>query len=114
MISKEQLSRIDEIKKLEHNWNGYGAEPIPEKVIYNTISFLNLMSDETLDVVPVARHSIQCEYEETKEDGYTYYIEYEIYENHVDTYYDKYIMSEEQKRIRKHNAEVIAEAMKSR
>lgn len=42
---KSNLEKLDEISKLEKDWNGYGAEPIDERPIKETRSILNGLGD---------------------------------------------------------------------
>lgn len=42
---KSNLEKLDEISKLEKDWNGYGAEPIDERLIKETRSILNGLGD---------------------------------------------------------------------
>ena len=67
---------IEFFKDLEYNWNGYGAEPIPEKLIVCTENLLQNLS-ELPDVFPTANKSIQIEYEKANGE----YLEFEMFED---------------------------------
>lgn len=70
------MRSIEFFKDLEYNWNGYGAESIPEKLILRTKHLLQNLS-ELPDVFPTANKSIQIEYEKTNGE----YLEFEMFED---------------------------------
>lgn len=70
------MRSIEILKDLEYNWNGYGAEPMPEKLIAHTENLLQNLS-ELPEVFPTANKSIQIEYEKTNGE----YLEFEMFED---------------------------------
>lgn len=74
-------SIIEEIEKLEPNWNGYGAEPISPIVIEHARQIIkNLDADvQPEHIYPTGRNSIQFEWELV--DGS--YLEFEIFGNEI-------------------------------
>lgn len=70
------MRSIEFLKDLEYNWNGYGAEPIPEQLIVRTEHLLQNLS-ELPDVFPTANKSIQIEYEKANGE----YLEFEMFED---------------------------------
>ena len=63
MKKEELLKRLETIKKLEDNWDNYGADPINKTVIKNTkilIDNLRILPDF---IAPIAWGAIQLEWE---------------------------------------------------
>lgn len=63
MKKEELLKRLETIKKLEDNWDNYGADPINETVIKNTkilIDNLRILPDF---IAPLQWGAIQLEWE---------------------------------------------------
>jgi len=79
---------IESFRHLKEGWNCYGSKAIPEKVIKRALEFEQMMDEETVEVFPTARESIQFE---TKSDKR--YVEIEIFEDHVECFF----LSEESK-----------------
>lgn len=81
------LSSIDifgEIAALEENWNGYGAAPIPSDAITKAKALFSRLPHKPF-VSPVARESIQMEYD--RNDGA--YFELEVHRDHMNIFYSK-------------------------
>jgi hypothetical protein len=78
-ISKtESLGTLDNIQSFTKDWNGYGAEPIPIKVVdlcRNIVMELDIQPE----IFPTARCTVQMEYE--LEDFS--YLEFEVYQNRI-------------------------------
>ena len=73
---RESLVRLGEIKKLEHNWNGYGAEPFSVELINKVEKIIRGLSRQP-DIYPTAQSSIQLEYNNENGD----YLEFEVFNN---------------------------------
>jgi hypothetical protein len=59
---KQLLSKLDELSKLEQNWDSYDGVPIPEYVIANTKQMLsNLDMSRPWEIVPGGDGSVQIE-----------------------------------------------------
>lgn len=74
---------MNEIAKLEHNWNNNGANPFSAKLIEKCRGIVMQLAAEPF-VCPTACGSIQFEYE--KENGD--YLEFEIYEDRIEVFLD--------------------------
>lgn len=85
---QKNIELINSYKKLDNNWNGYGAQKISESVIDSALSILYFLNRQP-DVFPTGRNSIQFEYEKDNGD----YLEFEIFENYVTAF--QIISSEE-------------------
>lgn len=72
------LRKIDRIKHLTNNWNGYGAKPFDDEVIKKAENMAVLLS-YTPEVYPTANGTLQFEYH--KSDGA--YLEFEVSENNA-------------------------------
>lgn len=77
------LLKLESFKELKYDWNGNGAEPIPEKVI-SECKQLFLLSDLPLsfEFFPTAAKSIQIEFEKENKD----YLEINIYEDRIEVF----------------------------
>ena len=75
---RESLVRLDEIKNLEYNWNGYGAEPFSASMISQIEKIIRNLSKQP-EIYPTAQSSIQLEYNNENGD----YLEFEIFDNGV-------------------------------
>lgn len=75
---RESLVRLDEIKSLEYNWNGYGAEPFSASMISQIEKIIRNLSKQP-EIYPTAQSSIQLEYNNENGD----YLEFEIFDNGV-------------------------------
>ena len=54
-MNKEKLKReVDELSQLEHNWDGYGAEPIKQEIINKVNYVIDHLDDTSKDphVIP--------------------------------------------------------------
>ena len=76
----ELINKIDSFKKFKDNWNGYGAKPIPFKVIDKAYVLANELTPIP-EVFPTACDSVQFEWE--TEDMY---VELEVFENEIKMY----------------------------
>lgn len=72
----ESLVRLEEIKSLEHNWNGYGAEPFSASMISQIENIIRNLSKQP-EIYPTAQSSIQLEYNNENGD----YLEFEIFDD---------------------------------
>jgi hypothetical protein len=77
----DNLKRLDEISKLEENWNDNGAKPFSNRLITKARYIIDDLLIQP-EVFPTARNSIQLEYE--KKTGE--YMEFEIYESSIKVY----------------------------
>jgi hypothetical protein len=80
------LMKLDEIKSLEKNWNGYNADAIPSSVIVNAKKFISYVRDLSafISIFPTARQSIQIELEVVD-----IYCEAEIFSDVFEIYAEK-------------------------
>lgn len=63
-MEDKNLKKLDEIRKLKHNWNMYGASPIPKEVIELTEKMIKeLPFKHKLEIFPTTDDRIQLEYE---------------------------------------------------
>lgn len=69
---------LEEIEKLEDNWNGYNAKPINKKVIENTKELLYKL-DKQPEIFPTGRETIQIEYKLDSDS----HLEFEIFPNEI-------------------------------
>ena len=74
---------LDEIAKLDDNWNNNGAGPFSAKLIEKCRGIVAQLEAEPF-ICPTACGSIQFEYE--KENGE--YLEFEIYEDRIEVFLD--------------------------
>ncbi len=86
LLQKKEAANkeIDDIAKLQYNWNENGAEPFSDELINkcrNIISNLNIIPK----VYPVANNSLQFEY--YQKDGSL--LEFNIYEDHLTMFMKK-------------------------
>lgn len=76
MITKEDnIERLYDILKLDYDWNGYGAEPIPLQVIFKVKSLLEIFIIQP-EIFPTGSESIQLEWCNKK-----YYFEIDVYKD---------------------------------
>ena len=76
MITKEDnIEKLYDILKLDYDWNGYGAEPIPLQVIFKVKSLIKVFNIQP-EIFPTGSESIQLEWENDN-----YYFEIDIYKN---------------------------------
>lgn len=72
------MNTIDDCRNLKKDWNGYGAEPIPEEVCDNAEKFAKLfVGARNLEIFPTGEESIQLEFE-----ALDCYFEIEVFEDH--------------------------------
>lgn len=75
---RKNILRLDEIKNLPNDWNGYGASTFSLSLIEKCKEIVNTLSYQP-KIYPTGRKSIQFQYElEDKS-----YLEFEIFENMV-------------------------------
>ena len=74
----KSIRRLDMIQKMEKDWNGYGAEPIPKDIIDLSRNIVVIL-DYQPNIFPTARRSIQMEYRLIDKS----YLEFEIFANHI-------------------------------
>ena len=74
----ENLNRLSDIRCLEKNWNGYGAEPI-DKTIIDKVEYIIKNICIQPQIFPTGRNSIQLQYE--REDKS--YLEFEIFADKI-------------------------------
>jgi hypothetical protein len=82
----ELLMEIDNFKKLEYNWDGYGAIPVEKDSINNTINILEKIGDDNISKVngiyPNTHGTISIEFENNQSEklnleiGNTYFAYY--------------------------------------
>lgn len=70
------LQRIEDISKLQNNWDGFDAEPFSNNLIAEVISIVTSLKIQP-QIFPTAQSSIQLEYENSNGD----YLEFEIFED---------------------------------
>lgn len=83
----EASTKLNEIAKLENNWNNNGANSISAKLIEKCREIVMQLAAEPF-ICPTACGSIQFEYE--KENGD--YLEFEIYEDRIEVFYILHLM----------------------
>ena len=74
----DNLERLEDIAKLEADWNGYGAEPFSSALV-DVVRNIILSLNEQPEIFPTGRKSIQLEYHEPKDN----YLEFEVFESQV-------------------------------
>ena len=82
-------SRLEEIKHLPNNWNGYGASIIDNNIIESAGFFLSFIPSDMLEnisIFPTANGSIQIECEREN----NVYCEAEIFQDKFEIYAEKY------------------------
>ena len=72
----KSLSRLNDIRKLPDDWNGYGARACTDTLVYKCERIINLLSIQP-SIYPTGRNSIQFQYEL----GDKSYLELEIFED---------------------------------
>lgn len=76
------LLKLQQINRLPENWNGYGSEPIPTRLIEICTEIIPKLEIQP-SVFPTARDSIQFEYEKSNGD----YLEFELYIEKVEVFF---------------------------
>lgn len=77
------LTKLESFKDLKQDWNGNGAEPIPEKVISECKKIFLLSNlPDSFEFFPTATKSIQIEFEKEGND----YFEINIYEDRIEVF----------------------------
>lgn len=82
---------LDEIAKLDNNWNKNGASPFSARLIEKCRGIVRQLAAEPF-ICPTACGSIQFEYE--KENGE--YLEFEIYEDRIEVFWDTAVDGEKE------------------
>lgn len=81
ITQKESLEKLEGIKNLDYDWDGYGADPMnPE--IYNNAAKLIEKVIMPPRVFPTANGTIQFEYHKKNNDDE--YLEFEIFNNNIE------------------------------
>lgn len=75
------MNAINEVRKLQFNWNGNNAEPFSETVLQKSTMILNNL-EYVPDIYPTACNSIQFEYEKVSGE----YLEFEIFDTFVNVF----------------------------
>lgn len=75
------LKRIDEFGEYEDDWNGYGARKFTAKLL-ECAREIAVLLPEQFEVFPVARNSVQFEYEYDDGD----YLEFEVFEDRISAF----------------------------
>lgn len=81
MTETELHERFVNIRKLGNNWNGYGAEPIPEATINRAEKIAIVLMNSKMSVFPTAGDFIQIEFENCGT-----YVEIDVYEDREEIY----------------------------
>lgn len=69
----ENLKKLDHISALNDNWDGYGAEPLPERLIISAGELIRKLRIQP-EIFPTADGTIQIEYEKDNGD----YLEFQF------------------------------------
>lgn len=77
----ENRDKLNKIKALQENWDGYGAPTIDATAIENSEELISAFCIQPC-VYPTARGSVQMEYEKENSD----YLEIEIFDDRVEIY----------------------------
>ena len=72
------LERLEDIARLDFDWNGYGAKPFNRTLIADVRNIISYLSEQP-EIFPTGRNSIQLEYHLPDES----YLEFEIFEGKV-------------------------------
>ena len=80
-ILRQNIQTLSEIGKLDTDWNGYGAAPIPQAVLERSLFLLNSLetAGQPQHIYPTGRRTIQFEYDFSDRS----YLEFEIYEDRI-------------------------------
>ena len=81
MTNTELYKKFINIRGFENNWNGYGAEPIPEVTIKRAEKIARLLNNQKMSIFPTAGDSIQIEFNDNG-----IYLEIQVFEDHEDIY----------------------------
>lgn len=76
----EIIGKIEYIKSLKNNWNGYGTKPISESIINKALKLIKELKPIP-EVFPTGRDSIQFEWEKDE-----LYLEMEIFEDKIEIF----------------------------
>jgi hypothetical protein len=81
----KSLEILESFRKLEKDWNGYNADPIPTESIDNALDFLDYLKENINDLIypeiyPTAQDSVQFEWSGKNEE----YLEFEFFPSKVD------------------------------
>jgi hypothetical protein len=73
---------LESFRSLEKNWNGYDADPIPNKSIDKALELLDYLKGfSEPEVFPTARDSVQFEWGGKDRE----YLEFEIFEDRIES-----------------------------
>ncbi|MBQ7168567.1 MAG: hypothetical protein IJR63_01525 [Synergistaceae bacterium] len=72
------LERLEDIARLDSDWNGYGAKPFTRTLIAEVRNIIQYLSEQP-EIFPTGRESIQLEYHLPDES----YLEFEVFEDKV-------------------------------
>jgi hypothetical protein len=76
-------NKLEDLRNLPKDWNGYGADPIPNELI-DICEVIYAKLEPKPKVFPTARNSIQFEYEMLSGK----YLEFEIFAHEISVYYE--------------------------
>lgn len=79
---QENLRKLNDIKNLKDNWNGYNAKSIPKEIIEKTKKIITNLSYQPF-LAPTGRETIQIEFELTDAS----YLGFEIFKNKITMLY---------------------------
>ena len=72
------LERLEDIARLDSDWDGYGAKPFTRTLIADVRNIIPYLSEQP-EIFPTGRSSIQLEYHLPNES----YLEFEVFEDKV-------------------------------
>ncbi len=72
------LERLEDIARLDSDWNGYGAKPFKRTFIADVRNIITYLSEQP-EIFPTGRSSIQLEYHLPDES----YLEFEVFEDKI-------------------------------
>lgn len=72
------LERLEDIARLDSDWNGYGAKPFSRTLIADVRNIIPYLSKQP-EIFPTGRNSIQLEYHLSDES----YLEFEVFEDKI-------------------------------
>lgn len=79
---EKNLEKLEDIKRLKKNWNGYAANPIPLNVIERTKEILQELSYQPF-LAPTGRETLQFDFELVDAS----YLGFEIYQDKISLLY---------------------------
>ena len=93
-LIQENLNKLENISKLEENWNGYNCKSIPKEVCDFSANIIRKLGDFQPKIFPTGRESVQFEYEKNEE-----YLEFEIFSSKE---IEMFRITRDKKEIEKH------------